>query len=375
MIDLKQDLTYILAELIKIPSPTGKEAVLLSAIKESIKSSVKKIKLKIEHDDGNNLLLCLNPESKSPYTLLLAGHIDTVPISNEKQILAEIKHSNTAPIMYGRGSVDMKAGLSAMLKLASDFDRGLLNFKYKTKLLFYSGEEGPLPNGLSHVLDSGKLHDVSACIIPEPTASQFAIACMGAITLELMTKGKAAHSAWPEKGSNAVYNSINLIEKIKNFGIKKARLNGMEYFETMNITKIRTENPHNVIPDKTFLTINYRFSPDKTKEEAIEHLFNYLNMSKGDIKNIKIIDTSPSSHIANLKDNFFDKEIFQSKDKELQKIIFQAWSDIAQLNQKGIPAVNYGPGNISHAHMDDEQINLKDLKKYYEEFKNIICKY
>jgi succinyl-diaminopimelate desuccinylase len=369
MIDLKQDLTYILAELIKIPSPTGKEAILLSAIKESFKTSINK--LKIEHDDNNNLLICLNPKSDSPYTLLLAGHIDTVPISNEKQILAEIKHSNTAPIMYGRGSVDMKAGLSAMLKLASDFDKGLLKLKYKTKLLFYSGEEGPLPNGLSCVLDSGKLKDISGCIILEPTGSQFAIACMGAITLEIMVQGKAAHSAWPQKGSNAIYNSIDLIKKVKNFGIKKASLDGMEYFETMNVTKIRTENPHNVIPDKTLLTINYRFSPDKTKEEAIEYLFNYLNIIQNDEKNIKIIDISSSSHIANLKDNFFDKEIFKSKTKKIQKIIFQAWSDIAQLNQKEIPAINYGPGDISYAHMSDEQINLNDLKKYYEELKDI----
>ena len=366
MIDLKQDLSSILSELIKIPSPTNKEAELLSAINESIKG----INLKAEYDDGHNLLLCLNPDSDSPYTLVLAGHLDTVPASDPKQLLPEIKHGDAGAVMHGRGSVDMKAGLAVVLKLASDIDKGLLKLKYKTKILFYSGEEGPLPNGLNKVMETGKLDDVSACIILEPTSSKFAVACMGAVTADITISGKASHSACPQKGSNAIYNSLEMIEKVKDFGVKKLDLDGLEYFETMNITKIRTENPHNVIPDKTVLTINYRFSPEKTVEEAKKYLLDYLSYSSLD--SVTIIDISPSSYIAKLKNNFFDKEFFSSKHKNIEKIVFQAWSDIAQLNQKGIPAINYGPGDISYAHMLDEQININDLKSYYESIKEML---
>jgi succinyl-diaminopimelate desuccinylase len=376
MIDLDQDLSSILSELIKIPSPTKDEAELLSAIK----GSIKRFKLKTEYDEACNLLLCLNPDSASSKTLVLAGHLDTVPATDPKQLTPKIEHGASGPVMHGRGSVDMKAGLAVMLKLASDFDKGLLKLKYKTKLLFYSGEEGPLPNGLNNVLNSGKLSDASACIILEPTSSKFAVGCMGAITAEITVSGKASHSAWPNKGSNAIYNSVDLIEKVKSFGVKKASLDGMDFFETMNITKIRTDNPHNVIPDRVSLTLNYRFSPNKTVEEANQSLLDYLNIDQSNIslKNtnttntISIIDTSPSSYIGNLPNKFFDTEFFASSHKNIEKIIFQAWSDIAQLNDHGTPAINYGPGNITYAHMNDEQINLNELKSYYESIKEMI---
>lgn len=376
MIDLEQDLSSILSELIKIPSPTKNEAKLLSVIKESIIGT----KFKIEYDANYNLLLCLNPEALSPNILLLAGHLDTVPASQPKQLIPEIKHGASGPVMHGRGSVDMKAGLAVMLKLASDFDKGLLKLKYKTKLLFYSGEEGPLPNGLNQILDSGKLSDVSGCMILEPTSSKFAVGCMGAMTVEITVGGKASHSAWPNKGSNAIYNAMTIIENVSKFGIKKEELDGLKYFETMNITKIRTDNPHNVIPDKVILTLNYRFSPDKTVEEAKKSLFKYLNIdclntdqnntNSANITNI--VDISPSSYIGNLANKFFDTEIFGSVNKKTEKVIFQAWSDIAQLNKKGIPAINYGPGDITYAHMNDEQINLNELRSYYENIKEII---
>ena len=143
MIRINSTLDDITSDLISIPSVTGEEAKICDEIEITMDSigftpSVKK---------GNNLVYTIN--NNSDKTLALIGHIDTVPPSKKDQTKPIIHEGN----IYGLGAVDMKAGVACILKVAEDISRNNLYPNYNLKLVFYDGEEGDLPSGITKLIE------------------------------------------------------------------------------------------------------------------------------------------------------------------------------------------------------------------------------
>ena len=107
MLDLTQPIASITSELIKIPSPTGNEALL----SQTIKTSLAEIGLSPIAEDGDTLVYQI--EGMSDQYIGILGHLDTVPAISENQLEPDIKDGN----LYGRGAVDMKGSLAIMLKI------------------------------------------------------------------------------------------------------------------------------------------------------------------------------------------------------------------------------------------------------------------
>lgn len=342
MIDLSKSIEEISKQLISIESITGNE----KEISECIEEYLKELEIDIYRLDNN---LIVNLDNKSSKTVSLIGHLDTVPCSKEEQLNPEVLENK----LYGRGAVDMKSGVACMLKLIYDIVKNKVKPKYNLKFIFYESEEGPLPNGLTKLLDEKKLENIDFAYVLEPTNSEYHVGCLGTITCEVVLKGKSAHSASAWLGDNAILKSSKIIKEIDNFEDKKGSINGREYVETMNITQICTSNRHNVIPDECKLTINYRFSPEKSIEEAKEKIKQLVGEHE-----INIEDGSPSCHVDELDTEFLNSDI--------NKEICQGWTDIAQLNNAGIKAVNFGPGDLSVAHSENEYIKLDELNSFYE---------
>lgn len=350
-LNLKQNLLKILLDLIKINSVIGHEEELCKTIKKSLV----KLNIPCETHVENNLVFTLNKTS-SPNVVALCGHLDTVNFSDINQLTPKIIDDG---YVSGLGSVDMKPGLAIMLKLASDFQCGLFNPKYTIKFIFYSGEEGPLPNGVNTLLKCNALKDIDFCFVLEPTCSKYCFGCLGAMTIHVRVKGKSAHSAYAWEGKNAIYHALPLIEKINSYQDRDLTIDSMSCRETLNLTKITTCNPHNAIPEECLLTINYRFSPIKSVEEATSDLKKIIS------RDFEIIDISPSCYTSNP---------CISLNEKVEKEIFQGWSDMAQLNIAGIQSINYGPGDLKLAHSPREKIPIAELEEFYKEMKFVLEK-
>jgi len=337
----------LIVDLINIKSITGQETVLF----KEIKSFFNKLNFKIDLEKENNIVF--DAGLKKEKTILLVGHLDTVLAQEETQYTAKLVEQHSDKIIYGRGACDMKAGLSIMLKLAFDIYSNKINLGYNIKFLFYSGEEGSLPNGLNSLIDAGLKKEQFAVIL-EPTDNKVAIACLGTLTFKVKIKGEACHSSIPWTGSNAIYNSLSFIEKIKNISYIEKTYNGIKAISSISISQANTSNSHNVIPDSLVLTLNYRFLPDFTKEDAIKFIEYKVS------KDYELIDYSPAC--------LCDIELPKAFSK-FKKFIYQGWCDMAQLNEYGIPTIAYGPGQENLAHKVDEAISLNNLEDYY---KNLI---
>ncbi|MBB6480113.1 M20/M25/M40 family metallo-hydrolase [Spirochaeta isovalerica] len=344
MINIRAELPEILKELIAVESVTGEEKEICDILEKTMAPF-----------DGtlireeNSLVFHLDRGKEKRIALI--GHIDTVPLGNSTTEAYE-KDS----MLFGRGACDMKAGLAVMLKIISDESIGAISLSHNLSFYFYSGEEGPVPNGINTLLDRGHFKNVDFAFILEPTESRYSVGCLGSLAVKKEVFGVSAHSANPRTGENALNKSLQIYEKIREMdGIigSDRTLDGLLYYETVNVTALNTFNAFNVLPPRAELMINYRFSPERSLEEAKELLFASIGA-----ENTVIVDEADSSYAGEGIDHY----LMEGIDRE----IMQAWTDIAQLNAAGIPSINFGPGSIRHAHKPDEHINLKDFSDFYK---------
>lgn len=321
-------LRYYTEKLVSINSVTESE----ERIANYIEAELKNIGLKPRRY-GNNLVV-------GKGSAMLVGHSDTVPLVDNSQLKPVYKNGK----IWGRGACDMKSGLAVMLELAKTEE---------TQFVFYTGEEGPLPNGLNHLLNK-KLLKAELAVALEPTGLKLYTGNRGRMLAKVVTKGKAQHPSLAQKPANAIEKAVEIIQTVKN-ARKTLQRNG----ETMNVTKIKTENATNVIPDACTLYIDYRFSPFRTNTEVKHTLKKVTDLS------FSTKDASPGYVL--------DKKTTAIFARTLGKpLIFPAWSDSAQLSLAGIPCTIYGPGNLEVAHSANEYVSLKQMQTAYTKLKKFL---
>ncbi|MGL1890542.1 MAG: M20/M25/M40 family metallo-hydrolase [Spirochaetaceae bacterium] len=344
MIDIKLDIVEVLSSLISVESETNNEKLLCDMI-YSVLSNYNGELIRVSNS------LVLHMDFGKQKRIGLVGHIDTVPVAKSSTI-PTIKDG----ALWGRGACDMKSGIACMLKVLNDIDLGLIEPNHNLTLVFYEKEEGPCPNGINYLLDAKHLDNLDFAYVLEPTEGKYSVGCLGSLAVKKEVYGISAHSANSKRGKNALLESMEIysqIDEMNNEIDGITDIDGYEYYETVNVTALHTDTKtFNVIPAKVEMLVNYRFSPDKSSRVALAYLLEHLGQD-----NITVVDQADSCFIGSSGDLF----LLDGVERE----IMQAWTDIAQLNVGGVPAVNFGAGSIKVAHKPEERIVIKELKEFY----------
>lgn len=340
-----------LKTLISIESPTGKEKKIADyqeAFYKKLGFFVKRIK--------NNLLVRIYSKKSSP-KILLIGHLDTVPPEGKAGFFPK----ETKSRIYGRGAVDMKAGIACMNLLAKEIKKGKRPWS-SLEFVFYEGEETSLPNGMTFLLKK-KLIKGDLALILEPTDRKVQIGCLSRFLIKAKIKGKSSHSAYPWRGKNPLLELEKIIKKISQRKYQKVKYKNFYFWNTFSLVKIETPNATNVIPPFCEIYLDLRQDPRKKKNE----IKNEVKKIIGEKNSFIIKDESPGFILK--KEPPLFKKLFPEEKKE----VFQAWSDIAQIYHfTKIPAVNFGPGKIEYAHSANENIEKKEFKDFYKLLKKKI---
>lgn len=343
--DIKQDIVGLLSDLIRVKSETDNEKQLCDILYKVLSGYNGEL-IRVSNS------LVLNMDFGKAKRIALIGHIDTVPVA-KSSIEPVIKDGE----LWGRGACDMKGGIASMLKVLNDIDLGLIVPKHNISLVFYEKEEGPCPNGINYLLDGNYLEHIDFAYVLEPTEGKYSVGCLGSLAVKKEIFGTSAHSANSKKGKNALTESMEIYRKIQEMNSEidgLTEIDGYEYYETVNVTALHTDTKtFNVIPAKVEMLVNYRFSPDKSSRTALAYLVEYLGLD-----GVTLVDQADSCYIGAAGGAFLLDDV--------EREIMQAWTDIAQLNVGGVPAVNFGAGSIAVAHKPDERISVKELKEFYE---------
>lgn len=383
----EEELINLTRDLIRIPShkdTQGREKLAAEYIYDFCKNNGLDAELQPVYGERCNVLAYLRGDG-SGRTLVLNGHIDTVPPYNMtiKPFNAEIVNGE----IFGRGAVDMKGALASMLISMLAIKRSGCRLKGNVIFTGVIGEEEK-SEGTEYLVRSGLKAD--GAIVGEPSNYEYAIGHRGLEWLEIIVKGKAAHGGLPNLGINAIEKAAVLIERIKKNLYPKLESRYNEYMgpSVMNFGVIKGGNQPSMVADSCSISIDRRYIPGETVESVIKE---YQDI----IDEIKAEDSQFEAEIRRIPDNMLEMDhlylmtspedpIVSAVRESLRKVTGKepeltrrrGWTDAALLsNFAEIPTVVCGPGNISYSHTKDERVAIADLVNMVSVYSETIKKF
>jgi succinyl-diaminopimelate desuccinylase len=252
----------------------------------------------------------------------------------------------------------MKGGLALMMALAEALPAAA---RFCDLLLvFYAREEGPyLENELEAVLaEAPEVRQAALAICLEPTDNVVQLGCVGSIHATVTFHGRAAHSARPWQGDNAVHRAGALLAELAARPPREAHSGGQVFREVLSCTRIEGGQARNVVPERCSLNLNFRFAPDRSLEQAAGELA-ALGARHG--AEVAFTDRSPACPA--FDDHPLVQRLLERSGAAAEPK--QAWTDVARLAVHGVPAVNLGPGASAQAHQRGEWIEVAALARGY----------
>ncbi len=194
--------------------------------------------------------------------MVLAGHIDTVP------------HAGNFPSQWdpermrltGVGTSDMKAGVAVQLRLAATLPEPNRDVTY----VFYECEEVDAARNGLYLLsrDAPELLAADFAVLLEPSGGVVEGGCQGTLRAAITASGARAHTARSWMGKNAIHEAGAILDILRAWEPRKPVVDGLEYHEGLNAVAISGGVAGNVVPDECVVTVNYRFAPDRSEDEA-----------------------------------------------------------------------------------------------------------
>jgi len=333
------DLAERTLKLCQIASPLGQEAEVAAYVARETQG-----------ERIGNAVVCGAVTGTRP-AVLLAGHLDTVPLQD-----GDFPARRENGRVYGRGASDMKGALAVMIELWQRLDRRAL--PVDLALLFYDREEGPIAgNGLLPVLDRRPdLKKAALALCLEPTDLALQLGCCGSMHATVTFQGRSAHSARPWQGDNAVHKAGALLSHLAAQAPRDVRVGELLYREVMTVTRIEGFTGRNVVPARCDLNLNFRFAPGRSLEDAEREV---LALASRFGATATVTDRAPSGPV--ILDNPLLQEFRAVTAAPVEAK--QAWTDVAQFAQAGIPAANFGPGEQAQAHQRGESCGEPALER------------
>ncbi|GAA1514590.1 succinyl-diaminopimelate desuccinylase [Streptomyces albidochromogenes] len=341
-LDLSLDAPELTARLVDFPSVSGDEKALADAIEEALRALPH---LTVDRH-GNNVVA--RTHLGRAERVVLAGHIDTVPIADN--VPSRLDGNG---VLWGCGTSDMKSGVAVQLRIAATVPAPNRDLTF----VFYDNEEVAAHlNGLGHVADAHP--DWLAgdfAVLLEPSDAQVEGGCQGTLRVLLRTAGERAHSARSWMGSNAIHSAAPILARLASYEPRRPVIDGLEYHEGLNAVAIEGGVAGNVIPDACTVTVNFRYAPDRTEQEALAHVREVF--ADCDIAEFVVDDHSGAalpglSHPA--------AAAFMAAVGGTARPKF-GWTDVSRFSALGVPAVNYGPGDALFAHKRDEHVAVERI--------------
>lgn len=339
-LDLQADGPALTAALVDIASVSGEEGPLADAIERGLR--------RLPHltvTRHGNTLVARTALGRSE-RVVLAGHLDTVP------------HAGNFPSRWdpervrltGVGTSDMKAGIAVQLRLAAAVREPNRDVTY----VFYECEEVDASRNGLYLLsrDAPDLLAADFAVLLEPSGGVVEGGCQGTLRAAVTARGARAHTARSWMGENAIHAAGAILDTLRSWVPRRPYVDGLEYHEGLNAVAISGGVAGNVVPDECTVTVNYRFAPDRSPDQAEAYVRDLFSPWS-----VEILDNAPGA-LPGLTAGpaaAFVKAVGGTPRAKL------GWTDVARFAELGIPAVNYGPGISEIAHTPAEYVEAAPI--------------
>ncbi|CDO90069.1 succinyl-diaminopimelate desuccinylase [Mycobacterium triplex] len=340
MLDLHGDPIALTAALVDIPSESRDEARIADEVEAALRAQTTGFEIV---RNGNAVLA--RTQRKLPSRVLLAGHLDTVPVADN--LPSRRSTGEAGDVLHGCGTSDMKSGDAVFLHLAAT----VAEPAHDLTLVLYDCEEiDAAANGLGRIereLPEWLAADVA--ILGEPTGGYIEAGCQGTLRVVVSATGTRAHSARSWLGDNAIHKLGAVLDRLASYRARTVDIDGCEYREGLSAVRVDGGVAGNVIPDAASVTVNYRFAPDRSITEALHHVHEVL-----DGIDVRIEQTDGAAGALPGLSQPAAKALVDAAGGQVRAKY--GWTDVSRFAAFGIPAVNFGPGDPNLAHTRDERV-------------------
>jgi succinyl-diaminopimelate desuccinylase len=350
VLDLAGDPAELTAALVDIPSVSGSEL----AIADAVEAALRRLPHLQVQRVGQSVLA--RTDLGRPTRILLAGHLDTVPIADN------VPSRRDGDLLHGCGTTDMKSGDAMLLHLAATLPEPARDLTF----VFYECEEVDYDrNGLTRIqADHPEWLAADLAILGEPTNGNVEAGCQGTVSAAVTARGRRAHSARSWLGDNAIHRARIILDRLAGWDARIVDIDGCRYREGLNAVGITGGVAGNVIPDECTVRVNFRFAPDRTADQAgavIRDLFADFDVTVLDVA----AGALPGLHAPAAA------EFVAAAGGRAQAKF--GWTDVARFAALGIPAVNYGPGDPSLAHTREEHVSMTQIREMSQVLRDFLA--
>lgn len=309
-------------------------------------------------------------------TVILNAHADTVPAAEEMFCAFE-----KDGVMYGRGACDDKGQIAAIYLLLSAIKKSGVK-PQKTLQVHIVAEEEVGGNGTLALMQE-ELH-ASLAIIMEPTDLKILTASRGVLWFRVVTRGIAGHSGDVKSVKNALKTAVTVMSVLEDCHKKIfQRLKGAHPFEDfenpmpLTFGKLHSGAWPATAPKEAVLEGVFGFLPGMTSQEVMDEISKSIEAAGAEISGYTEISfplqREPSVTSRELPCVVEFAESVRQAGLEVQYSALPACCDMwFYSHEKKIPAVIFGAGELRHAHSDNEQVKLADIKSCAMAIHNII---
>jgi LysW-gamma-L-lysine carboxypeptidase len=332
--------------MLKTYSPTGREAPLSQLLVKELQQQGFKAYI----DEVGN---AIGEYGSGEITILLCGHMDTVP--------GRLPIKNQEGVIYGRGAVDAKAPLAALIVAAS-----LLKNEAPFRLIVAGTvEEEGKSHGIKHLIDRNVTADYS--IFGEPSGVRnINIAYKGSLHLKLKCTTQSGHSSAPWLHYNAVEEAFTIYQQIKKMSLDYKKEESWFYSLTSSLTQMKGGSIFSTVPSRCTMHINMRIPPSislSTVINEVKHIIQSYEEQERVTVTMEIIDSCPPYEAD--KNSLLVRSIaygIRRVTKNQAVLVRRTGSGDMNLfgSVRETPIITYGPGDSHLDHTSNEQIAIKE---------------
>ncbi len=381
----EQDVVNLLRELVRTPSPSGAEGDVAELVRDFLlDAGVDEAFI----DDVGNVVARLRGKGFGP--VLIEGHLDTVGLGNLEQwhvnpFAAKIIDGR----LYGRGAADMKGGIASQISALA----GLKEMDLDLYVVYTVHEETAEGVSIAHTLNFVlKNIRFEVAITGEATSLNLGVGHRGRAVIDVRICGRSAHASMPEEGVNALLGASEFAILATNAarGLPEHSILGKETLTPSVITCTPEDVPQ--IPDQCVLTIDHRIIVSRSPEDVLAFYDGVCEelLKTGDAVSCQprlreeVIDTWAGVDLGVREffpawlneDRLMIKEALRALKRSYQyatKYVWRFSTDLAYVSGVlGVSGLGLGPGDESMAHKPDEYVEVIEVKKAVELYRNLL---
>jgi acetylornithine deacetylase/succinyl-diaminopimelate desuccinylase family protein len=304
--------------------------------------------------------------------LVFEAHMDTAGVAGMS--IQAFKPEVKGGKVYGRGACDTKAGLAAMMCAMASIVQERRTPPCEIWLVGAADEEFSY-RGVVRLCEGLR---ADAAVVAEPTSLRLVIATKGCVRFRVVVHGKAAHSAKPHLGVNAISQMARVISALENDAASLAcSRHDLLGPATFNIGTISGGTQVNVVPESCAIEIDRRLLPGEEPLDVLQGYADFISSIEGIQAEVPPpllqdwpLQTPVESSVVRVA-----SDVLAELGLDSTPCGVPYGSDASKLSRIGVPSVVIGPGSIDQAHAAVEFVESAEVEQAFQFYRTFMLSF